>query len=428
LFAATPSQDDLTSILDSVVMSDDLDTLIRNDESGDDDCYCIIAGLQLGPISFEALGHLAKEGRLTANDQVRLGGDGVWIRAGEIVGLVDAETQAAAGAQIAATETKLFDRDTDFNLRQIPQANEPARQSPEDEDEPKEWRVKIDGKAAGPFTFGAIFEMVRQGSLQATDSLKHGSGPWMPASSVVGLFPDHVDEEPEQEVAPARPAKKSSEKAASSKTTKKPVKRRQVEDEFAYLKERPAEETPRPTAPTPSPALERPTPQPATALAPAAAPNYPPAPAYVPPQPAAPRTFTPPPKAAFARGPKTRASLNIDFKLVGGGIAALLIVFGLWQFGVPSFGGKLDESMALWQETVLLHQPENDGAKWEEFKKQALPRAKELVAKLESSSDPNAQTLLKCYKEYLPAILEAGPSKITKEWKAMFESMKGLQS
>jgi len=129
--------------------------------------------------------------------------------------------------------------------------------------------------------------------------------------------------------------------------------------------------------------------------------------------------------------------MNINWKYAGIGAAVVLASVGLWQFGLPSFGGGsgfgsgvVGETLTIWNEAMLLHQPEYEGARWDEFRERTLPRVKEIAAELEKEggTDVEAQALLKCHKEYLPAILEAGPTKRTQEWTDMANCIATLSS
>ena len=137
-------------------------------------------------------------------------------------------------------------------------------------------------------------------------------------------------------------------------------------------------------------------------------------------------------KRSFSTGDR-----KINGKYVGIGAAVVVLGLTLWKFGLPSFGGSggygggiTGETLAIWNEAVLLHQPEYEGPRWDEFKERALPRVNEIAAELEkeNKTDAQSQLLLKVHTEILPAILEAGPSKTTKEWTEMTDCAKSLSS
>jgi len=138
----------------------------------------------------------------------------------------------------------------------------------------------------------------------------------------------------------------------------------------------------------------------------------------------------PVPKRAKSRS----IDLDINWTYVGGGAAAVVLVGALWMFGLPSLnfgsGDAYDQTLAILNEAMLMHQPECDGDRWNGFKDRAQAKVSDLVPQLEKSgkSDPRQEVMLRCCREYLPAILQAGPKKTTKEWKLMVESMQKLST
>jgi hypothetical protein len=121
----------------------------------------------------------------------------------------------------------------------------------------------------------------------------------------------------------------------------------------------------------------------------------------------------------------------------------LLIGFSAWQYGLPMLsagfgsvtfnqdfgggGGPYDDIIAIWSEANARHQPDfGTPEAWEEFKQRSLSKLQEISGELEQSNDDRSQILLRCSRDYLPAILDAGPSESPKEWDEMRKSLDGL--
>ena len=64
--------------------------------------YCRIAGRLSGPITSEALMELARQGKISETDQIRLGINGQWMKAGELESLFPEHATEAAAAHAAA--------------------------------------------------------------------------------------------------------------------------------------------------------------------------------------------------------------------------------------------------------------------------------------------------------------------------------------
>jgi hypothetical protein len=126
------------------------------------------------------------------------------------------------------------------------------------------------------------------------------------------------------------------------------------------------------------------------------------------------------------------SNLNIGFKHVAV-VAALLLVGAVWYFGLPSFGGgggPTGELQTIWIDLVVLRDRDNLKVEdWNSFKDQALPKVKELATKFEAEgSDEESQKALRVCREYIPAILEAGPKKKPPEWVKTEELMAEITS
>lgn len=62
------------------------------------------------------------------------------------------------------------------------------------------WYYRQDGRETGPVSFEEVFELARSGTLSRSHSVRAGEdGTWVPAESIVGLFPDSPSAGPEPE-------------------------------------------------------------------------------------------------------------------------------------------------------------------------------------------------------------------------------------
>jgi hypothetical protein len=77
---STSGRDTVTAT--AVTGSTDFEKSTR--QTANDDWYCMVAGQELGPLSFDELLKFAEHEQLSADDEVRLGSDGKWRRAGSI--------------------------------------------------------------------------------------------------------------------------------------------------------------------------------------------------------------------------------------------------------------------------------------------------------------------------------------------------------
>ena len=98
--------------------------------SSGDEWYCLVAGAELGPLSFDELLKFAEHEQLSADDQVRLGATGKWRRAGSIGRLMAAlpykahEKKIVPGAKrkpepVRKNRAELAEDEIDFDSIQI---------------------------------------------------------------------------------------------------------------------------------------------------------------------------------------------------------------------------------------------------------------------------------------------------------------------
>jgi GYF domain 2 len=482
LFPQSVSEDDLTVMLasqQSAAAPAPTPAARRPVSDRQDACYCLVMGRELGPMSFEELGDLARKGELTPQHKVRLHAGMNWIEAGSIVGLFESESSAGSADLASLMESAPAAEAADFELQRAtpkppaPSHVEPHAQplqhhathslaeraaggTPAERSEPKsgehdavvrEWYWRVMDQETGPFDFESVFELAQSGRLAPTDELRRGrSGAWVKAETIVGLFPeeseelDDYDEEEEDDGfnfedflddddrRRVRRAKGASRGKPGRRDARHSGPRGQRKAARARAKAAARKSESRPETEA-APAADAAVPETATAPAQSLTPPAPviPVPAPVPARPVPVRT-----KRSFSTGDS-----RINPRYVGIGAAVVVLGLALWKVGLPSFGGSggfgggiTGETLAIWNEAVLLHQPEYEGPRWDEFKERALPRVNEIASELEkeNKTDAESQLLLKVHHELLPAILEAGPTTTTKEWTEMTDCVKSLSS
>jgi hypothetical protein len=123
--------------------------------------------------------------------------------------------------------------------------------------------------------------------------------------------------------------------------------------------------------------------------------------------------------------------MRFSFGAKHAAVLAVVVVGGLlFQFGLPSFSlgiggssGPAAEAQTLCMELITLSdQDVITDAAWEEFKGRAMPKVKELATALEQDGDDSE--MLRCCRDYLPKILEAGLAKRPPEWDKMVDALK----
>ncbi len=196
--------------------------------TGNDEWYYEMGGQELGPITFDELLTFAEQEQISADDQVRLGAQGKWRRAGSIGRLMAALPYKPVEKTIAPTPVN---RHVDRPLHEIvvaPQAlPEPDleatyRAAYEDAkskvaetilaqaeatyhaaeqqalgliawsakpEVDRHWWGWSNGVEFGPVEFSQVFGLAKAGQLKGTDFVRNGQfGQYVPASNLPGLF------------------------------------------------------------------------------------------------------------------------------------------------------------------------------------------------------------------------------------------------
>lgn len=182
--------------------------------------FCRIMDEEFGPLTFDELVRFAEHEHLGADDEVKLGRDGKWRRAGSIgrlmavlpyvehpaqgradaVGSTDAtaSTDAAGPSDAAVTPAKpqrvvspleAIKAEADAAYRQAEeqaQAQLAWAGSPQVD---RSWWYWLAGVETGPVDLNRVVSLAYAGQLQPTDYVRNGQfGQYIPASSVPGLY------------------------------------------------------------------------------------------------------------------------------------------------------------------------------------------------------------------------------------------------
>jgi len=468
LFSQVADALDMSSMLEEEL----LDPSLERHREANEACYCRILGIELGPLSLAEIMQRARDGELSPDDDVRLGDDAEWIQAGTVVGLFKSGARLLP-EDVSSRSSDDFGSDYgDFELtgtlsNSAPERETPGRDAPDGDTPVQIWYWQVAGREMGPFTFEEVVELARTGHLTRADKIRCGRvGEWMAAAAAVGgLFPkeqphdvdDAGTDEPDDEFGyedfvadaaaqqKAREARKAARRKPGAGRSRRSAARASTPSKEDT--ETPVRETPW----TRSAAAERAAEPPVTRPEPATPPPAAVAPSPPPPRPAASAPWTRPAPAP-PRPSRVRSGLDWDdlkekAKYPAVAVVVLLIGFGVWHYGLPlmsqSFGGvsfsqnfgggggNYEDLMAIWSEARARHQPDFGSPEaWNEFKERSLPRINEIRDELEKkgASDDRSQILLRCCRDYLPKILDAGPAKTPKEWDEMRKSLETLQS
>lgn len=193
--------------------------------------WCKILDNEIGPMTFDELGELAKNRTMSRDDQVRFGESGNWRRAGSIgplmthfpfqaservittgkrssaqMSVVDVESRQAPSAP-AYTPVPAYipapvqaPAPTPVPVAHVPEAV-PASPAAAD----VRWWCLIQDKEYGPVEMPRLVEWAANGRLHSYDYVRMGQNEYIPASDVPGLFPKRP--EPPRAAAPSSPSR-----------------------------------------------------------------------------------------------------------------------------------------------------------------------------------------------------------------------------
>ncbi|MDB5345078.1 MAG: hypothetical protein JWP89_3455 [Schlesneria sp.] len=196
--------------------------------TGNDDWYYEMGGQELGPITFDELLTFSEQEQISADDQVKLGAQGKWRRAGSIGRLMAALPYKPVEKTIAPTPaSRPLDRqppvivvapqalpepdleatyraayeDAKAKVAQtiLAQAEATYQAAEQQAQALLTWSAKPEvdrnwwgwsnGVEFGPVEFSQVFGLAKAGQLKATDFVRNGQfGQYVPASNLPGLF------------------------------------------------------------------------------------------------------------------------------------------------------------------------------------------------------------------------------------------------
>lgn len=194
-----------------------------------DDWYYQMGDHELGPISFNELIQYAEQEQLAADDQVKLGVNGKWRRAGSIGRLMTAfPYQAMERTIVRGTPKPIVERPASARAETIPapatETNGEAKSTAADDEAKarvaesmiaqanaafkaaedqamgllawvtgpgvdRNWWGWVNGAEFGPVEFAPLFGLIKCGQLKSTDMVRNGQyGQYVPAANVPGLY------------------------------------------------------------------------------------------------------------------------------------------------------------------------------------------------------------------------------------------------
>ncbi len=151
-----------------------------------DSWYYKLFGDEFGPVTFDELIELAKDHVLSSDDEVRLGENGAWRRAGSMGQLM---AHMPSGAHLPSGTGSL----SGYNVT-IPTEVRSASASGSDgsqskTDEAAGWYYQALGELFGPISFDDLVELAKNHTLSADDDVRFGeNGAWRRAGSIGQLM------------------------------------------------------------------------------------------------------------------------------------------------------------------------------------------------------------------------------------------------
>lgn len=171
-----------------------------------DTWYCRCGDTERGPISFDEIFELAKQGTLKPSDSVRPDDNAEWAAASTIVGLFPEEAAADGPQEIASLDDLNFDFVSDSQAAiPVPDTQPSAGETPK---EPRtatadEWYYQKDEAELGPFALVQLIQLAKAGAIGPDDWVRNGTdGAWLrscKAPDLDGCFEDAPPAPPEPE-------------------------------------------------------------------------------------------------------------------------------------------------------------------------------------------------------------------------------------
>ncbi len=147
------------------------------------DWYYQLLGEETGPISFESLQDLVREGHLNADDEVRSSDSG-WSRAADVPDLFATGTIPEPAEATDNDLDLLLSTSTDSPVRRTSSRRGLEHAKAAAIKNAEEWFFQLFEQEVGPVSFFDIIEQIQLGSLQGDDQVRFGhDGKWQPLAS-----------------------------------------------------------------------------------------------------------------------------------------------------------------------------------------------------------------------------------------------------
>ena len=148
-----------------------------------DTWYCRCGDTERGPISFDDVFELAKQGTLKPTDSVRSDEAAEWAAASTIVGLFPEEAAADGPEEIASLDDLNFDFVSDSQAAMpVPDTRPAAVEAPQEPDSSAadKWYYRKDEAELGPFGLEQLIQLAKAGAIGPDDWVRHGTdGAWL---------------------------------------------------------------------------------------------------------------------------------------------------------------------------------------------------------------------------------------------------------
>ncbi len=149
-----------------------------------DNWYYKLFGDEFGPVTFDELVELAKDHVLSSDDEVRLGENGAWRRAGSMGQLM---AHMPSGAHLPSGAGSGHSVTIPTEVKSVSTSTSGSSQSKTDET--AGWYYQVFGELFGPISFDDLVELAKNHTLSTDDDVRFGeNGAWRRAGSIGQLM------------------------------------------------------------------------------------------------------------------------------------------------------------------------------------------------------------------------------------------------
>ncbi len=151
-----------------------------------DSWYYKLFGDEFGPVTFDELVELAKGHVLSSDDEVRLGENGAWRRAGSMGQLM---AHMPSGAHLPSGAGSLSGHSISIPTEAKHVSTSTSGSIQSKTDETTGWYYQVFGELFGPISFDDLVELAKNHTLSADDDVRFGeNGAWRRAGSIGQLM------------------------------------------------------------------------------------------------------------------------------------------------------------------------------------------------------------------------------------------------